>query len=187
MESINNIKPGNAFIYKNQLYKLILSHHNKTGRGQAFVKAKIKNLRSGSITIVNFSSKEKIERAHILTINAQYLYYNGLSYVFINNENFEQIELKEEKILDEKKFLRESLEVQLMTFENEIVDLKLPEKVTYKISYTEDAVKGNTVSGGRQTKKATLENNLIIDVPIFIKKNSKIIVSTQTGKYVSKG
>ena len=186
MESISNIKPGNAFIYKKELYKLISSHHNKTGRGQAFIKAKIKNLRTGSIIINNFSSREKIERAHISTINSQYLYYDGSSYIFINNENYEQISISEEKISEEKKFLSESLDVQLIIFNDEIVDIKLPEKIVYKVIYTEDAVKGNTVSGGRQTKKATLENDLIVDVPIFIKINSKVIISTQTGKYVSK-
>ena len=113
-----------------------------------------------------------------------YLYNSGTGYVFMDNETYEQIEVPEEKLEEVKKFLKENLEVQLDFYEGDIIGITLPEKVEYEIIETSDAVKGNTTNNAQ--KDATLDNGLVVRVPLFINQGERIIVTTEDGKYSSR-
>ena len=114
----------------------------------------------------------------------QYLYNAGDTYYFMDMETYEQVELNEETIKDEIKYLKENLEVELVYFGAELIGLNLPEKIEYKVTYTTDAVKGNTSSSAQ--KDAELENGLTVKVPLFINENDIIVISSKDGKYVSR-
>ena len=114
----------------------------------------------------------------------QFLYSTGTTYSFMNMETYEQVELDETSIANEVKFLKEGLEVYITFFESEMLGIELPEKIDYKITNTEPAVKGNTATNA--TKDAIIETGLLVRVPLFINEGEEIIVSTKDGKYVSR-
>ncbi len=113
-----------------------------------------------------------------------YLYNSGTGYVFMDNETYEQTEITEDKLVEEKKFLKENMEVQIDFYQGEIIGVTLPEKVEYVVAETTEAVKGNTTNNAQ--KDATLENGYVVKVPLFINQGEKIIVSTLDGKYSSR-
>ena len=184
MFNINDIKNGITFLFEDQIYTVMEFQHVKPGKGAAFVKAKLKNLRTGSITEKTFNTSIKLEKAMINKQNMQYLYASGTSYNFMNMETYEQIELSDDSLGDDAKFLKENLIVSITTYEGEILGIGLPDKIELAVTHTEPAVKGNTSSGA--TKDATLETGVTIRVPLFIEENDVIIISTKDGKYVSK-
>ena len=184
MFNINDIKNGMTFVLDGQIYQVLEFLHVKPGKGPAFIRTKIKNLRTGATIEKTFNTNIKLEKAIIDKQNAQYLYNSGDVYNFMNMETYEQVELPKEQIKDEIKYLKENLEVELVYFETELIGLNLPEKIDYKVVFAPDAVKGNTSSGAQ--KDAELENGLTIKVPLFINTGDEIIVSTKDGKYVSR-
>ena len=113
-----------------------------------------------------------------------YLYNSGTGYVFMDNETYEQTEISEDKLVEEKKFLLENMEVQIAFYQGEIIGITLPEKVEYTVTETTEAVKGTTTNNAQ--KDATLENGLVVKVPLFITEGERIIVSTEDGKYSSR-
>ena len=186
IKSVSDIKPGNVFIYKNELYILVSSQHNKTGRARAFVKAKIKNLEKGSTTIVNFSSKEKLESVFIEKAKIQYLYNDNENAFFMLLSDYSNISINIKNIEWELNFLESVSEYEGVFHESKLLKINLPAKVKLKVVLTKDAVRGNTVSSGRVTKKSTLETGYTLSTPIFIKNNDYILVSTKDGEYVSR-
>jgi len=179
--NINDIKNGMTVIIDGKLCSIIEFQHVKPGKGSPFVKIKLKNLRTGTITQETFNTNIKIEKAHVEKQNCQYLYNDGTNYIFMNNKTFEQLEIDENILGKDVKYLKEGLEIQINTYEGEIVGITLPEKISYKITASEPAVKGNTTSGAM--KDATLENGLTIKVPIFIEEGEEVIVSTEDSSY----
>lgn len=184
MIDINDIKNGMTVIVDGNLYQIVEFLHVKPGKGSAFMKTKLKNLRTQTTLEKTFNTNIKIEKANISKKTMQYLYNAGDVYYFMDMETYEQVELNEETIKDEVKFLKENLEVELVYFESELIGLNLPEKIDYKVTYTTDAVKGNTSSSAQ--KDAELENGLTIKVPLFINEGDEIVVSSRDGKYVSR-
>lgn len=184
MINVNDFKTGVTISYEGNLYQVLEFQHVKPGKGAAIVKAKLKNLRTGSIAEYSFNAGIKIPTAHVSKQKMQYLYSTGTTYSFMNMETYEQVELDEEQIEDEKKYLKENLEVLISFFENEMLGIELPEKVDYKITSTEPAIKGNTATSA--TKDAIIETGLLVKVPLFIDEGEEIIVSTKDGKYVSR-
>ena len=158
MVNANDIKNGMTILFEDNIYVVLEFSHVKPGKGAAFVKAKLKNLRTGSIVEKTFNSSIKLERAMIQKVDMQYLYGSGDSYNFMNMETYEQIEIPASHLGDDAKFL--------------------------KIIKTEPAVKGNTTNNA--TKEATIETGLIIKVPLFIEEGENVLVSTSDGKYVSR-
>ena len=144
----------------------------------------MKNLRTGSIVEKTFNAGVKVETAHIDKKTMQFLYAMGDTYYFMSMADFEQIELDKSVIGDDAKYLKENLEVEITFFEGEMLGMNLPDKVVMKVTKTEDAVKGNTSSGAM--KNAELETGMTIQVPLFIKQDEDILVSTKDGKYVSR-
>ena len=184
MIDINDIKNGMTVIVEGNLYQIVDFLHVKPGKGAAFMKTKLKNLRTGGTIEKTFNTNIKIEKANISKKTTQYLYNTSDMYYFMDMNTYEQVELSEKQIENEKKYLKENLEVELVYFESELIGLNLPEKVEYKVTYTTDAVKGNTSTNA--LKDATLENGLEVKVPLFICEGDVVVISTKDGKYVSR-
>ncbi len=184
MVNANDIKNGMTILFEDNIYVVLEFSHVKPGKGAAFVKAKLKNLRTGSIVEKTFNSSIKLERAMIQKIDMQYLYNSGESYNFMNMETYEQIEIPVSRLGDDAKFLKENLSVNITFYEGEVLGIILPDKIEYTITKTEPAVKGNTTNNA--TKEATIETGLVIKVPLFIEEGENVVVSTSDGKYVSR-
>lgn len=184
MINVNDFKTNITISYDGNIYQVLEFQHVKPGKGAAIVKAKLKNLRTGSIAEYSFGAGTKVPTAHISKQQMQYLYKTGTTYSFMNMETYEQIDLDESQIQNEVKFLKEGLEIYITFYESEMLGLELPEKISYTITATEPAIKGNTATNA--TKDATIETGLLVRVPLFIDEGEEIIVSTKDGKYVSR-
>ena len=184
MINVNDIKNGMTILFEDNIYTVLEFSHVKPGKGAAFVQAKLKNLRTGSIVEKRFNSGVKLEKAMVEMKNMQFLYANGDIYNFMNMETYEQIELDKNQIGEDVDFLKEDLMVDVTFFQGELLGLILPEKVEVKVTQTEPAVKGNTTNNAM--KDAILETGLKVKVPLFVEQGEMIIVSTKDGKYVSR-
>jgi len=184
MISVNDFKNGMTIEFEGNIYVVMDSQHVKPGKGAAIVKATLKNLRTGSITINTFNSTEKVPQARIEKREMQYLYEMNDIYYFMNMESYEQLELNKDSIGEDIKFLKENLMVYISSYEGEVLGISLPDKIDYVVTATEPAVKGNTTSSAM--KDATLENGMIIKVPLFIEEGESILVTTKDGKYSSR-
>lgn len=184
MINVNDIKNGITFVLDDDIYQVLEFSHVKPGKGAAFVKMKIRNLRTGSTTEKSFNSGTKLEKAMIEKRPMQFLYASGDSYNFMNMESYEQIELTKDQLGDDINYLKEGLNVDLSFYKGELLGVMLPDKVELEVTHTEPAVKGNTTNNA--TKDATLETGLVVRVPLFVEQGEKIIVSTSTGKYDSR-
>lgn len=184
MINVNDLKNGMTIKYDGNVYQVIEFQHVKPGKGGAFVRTKLKNLKTGSTQEITFNAGIKIEKAIVEKRELSYLYNDGNNYIFMDNSSYEQLELPESKVSEEKDFLKENMNVEVMNYEGEVIGLSLPEKVSYKIIKTENAVKGNTTSGA--LKDATIETGYTLKVPLFIGEGEEIIVTTRDGKYSSR-
>ena len=184
MVNVNDIKNGMTIEVDGNIYTILEFQHVKPGKGAAFVKMKLKNLRTGSIIEQTFNSSTKVGKAMIEKKTMQYLYNNGGNYVFMDMGDYSQIELPLSQIKDESKFLTENSEVSIMYYNSEMLGVNLPEKVELQVVKTEPGIKGNTATTA--TKEAELNTGLIIRVPLFIDEGDIVIVSTSDGKYVSR-
>lgn len=184
MFNVNDIKNGMTLLFEGNIYTVMEFSHVKPGKGAAFVQAKLKNLRTGSIIEKRFNSGVKLEKAMIEKVSMQFLYATGDVYNFMNMETYEQTELTKEQLGNDVNYLTEGLDVLLSFYEGELLGVILPEKVTLEVTETEPAVKGNTTNNA--TKDATLETGLTVRVPLFIEQGEKIVVYTTDGKYSSR-
>lgn len=184
MINVNDFKTGMTIKFEGNLYTIIEFQHVKPGKGAAFVRTKMKDLRSGSTIEHTFNSATKVELARIEKKPMQFLYKSGTDYVFMNMNDYSQVELNETKLGSDTKYLTENLDVDIMFYEGEMLGLILPDKITMEVVKTEPGVKGNTTSTA--TKDATLETGYQIRIPLFINEGEKVIVSTKDGKYVSR-
>lgn len=184
MININDIKNGMTLIVDGNICQIVEFMHVKPGKGPAFVRIKLKNLRTGSTTEQTFNTNIKFEKANINKTSMQFLYENGGKYNFMDMETYEQIELDKDSLGDDAKFLKEGINVDISFYGSEVLGLSLPDKIEYVVETTEPAVKGNTATNA--TKEAVLENGLSIKVPLFINEGETVIVSTKDGKYDSR-
>lgn len=184
MFNINDIKNGMTFYLEGNIYQVLEFLHVKPGKGPAFVRTKLKNLRTGATIEKTFNTNIKLEKALIEKTEMQYLYSTGDSFNFMNMETYEQIDLALEQIGDDAKYLKEGINVYITFYKGEMLGIELPEKIEYKVARTEPAVKGNTTNNAQ--KEAELENGLVVKVPLFIEENENIIISTKDGKYDSR-
>ena len=176
MINVNDFKSGQTINYDGNLYMVLEFNHVKPGKGAA--------LRTGSIAEYTFNAGIKVPTAHVEKQKMQFLYSDGDTYSFMNMETYEQVELNKKQIENEVKYLKEGLEVIIIFFEGEMLGIDLPEKIDYKITKTEPAIKGNTATNA--TKDAIVETGMLVKVPLFIEEGEEIIVSTKDGKYVSR-
>lgn len=182
--NINDIKNGMTIIMDGNLCQILEFQHVKPGKGPAFVRIKLKNLRTGSIVEDTYNTNLKVEKAHIDRVGMTYLYSAGDNYVFMNNETYEQVEIPSKTLEDQIKYLKENLDIQIEYYDGEIIGITLPEKIEYEVVETTEAVKGNTTNNAM--KDATIETGYTVKVPLFIAQGEKIIISTKDGKYSSR-
>lgn len=182
--NINDIKNGMTLILEGKLVTIVDFQHVKPGKGPAFVRIKYRDLRTGSTIEDTFNTNLKLEKAHVEKMQMQFLYKENDNYVFMNTNDYSQMEVSLSIIGDDAKFLKEGLVIEIQMYEGEILGIVLPEKIDYKVTETTDAVKGNTTNNAM--KDATIESGYTIKVPMFISEGETIIVSTKDGKYVSR-
>ena len=154
------------------------------GKGSAFYRTKLKNVKTGAIFDFTFKSGEKIEEALLQTKEFQYLYQQGEEYFFMNPRTYEQVSLSKDILGNFKNFVKEGDLYQIYTLEGQPLSLRAPQKVTLKVIEAENAVKGNTVSGA--TKPVKVETGYELQVPLFIKEGDLIVINTETGEYVNR-
>ncbi len=184
MISVNDFRTGLTIIVDGQLYRVLDFQHVKPGKGAAFVRSKLRNLRNGSVNEKTFRAGEKVEKAQIDNRKMQYLYAQGDEHVFMDLESYEQTELASSAIEYELKFLKENMEVHIQSYQGEMLGVELPNTVQLEVTETEPGIKGDTASGG--TKPATLETGLIVQVPFFVNQGDVFIINTDEGSYVSR-
>ncbi len=184
MINVNDFKNGMTIKVEGNIYTIIEFQHVKPGKGAAFVRTKLKNLRTGSTIEYTFNSGVKCETARIERKPMQFLYESGELYTFMNMQDYSQVELAKSVIGDDVKYLKENQDLDITFYEGEVLGLSLPDKIELKVVQTEPGVKGNTTSSAQ--KDATLETGYEIKVPLFINEGESVIVSTKDGKYVSR-
>jgi elongation factor P len=184
MISVNDFKTGLTIEVDGGLWRVIDFQHVKPGKGAAFVRSKLRNLRTGAIQEKTFRAGEKVAKAQIDNRKMQYLYASGDQHVFMDNESYDQIELPASSIEYELKFLKENMEVHIMLFQGESLGIELPNSVELEVTETEPGIKGDTASGG--TKPATVETGLVVQVPFFVNQGDRLIINTTDGSYVSR-
>jgi elongation factor P len=186
MVIVNDLKPGMNFEHEGNIYQVLNIDHNKTAMRQMIIKIKVKNLRSGVINEISFTGGDKVETAHVERKVMQYLYDDGTSLVFMDNETYDQIEIPKERLEWEMKFMKPNDNVSISIYEKnedefEILGVILPDKVELQITECEQAVKGDTATSA--TKNAVVETGLEIKVPLFIQNGEMVIINTATGEY----
>lgn len=166
------------------IYQIIDFQHVKPGKGAAFVRTKIKNLKTGAIRENTYNPSEKFPKAHIETKEMQYLYSDGELYHFMDNETYEQIALNYDQVEDAIKFLKENDVATMKFYEGKPFQVDAPNFVELVVTHTEPGLKGDTSSGA--TKPAEVETGASVTVPLFININDKIKIDTRTGEYLSR-
>ena len=156
----------------------------KPGKGQAFIRTRLKNMITGNVMDKTYRSGDKLEEAKIDERQMVFLYTHGDRYTFMDNQTYEQIEMLEDQVRDATKFLTENMNLEVLFFNNRPIGLSLPNFVELQISETEPAVKGDTVSGA--TKPAKLSTGHVLNVPLFLNTEERIVVDTRTGEYVER-
>lgn len=184
MIDVNDLRKGVTFEFDGNLYKVLEYSHHKPGRGNATIRIKARNLRTGTTLEKTFSSGDRVPDARLDYHNAQYLYNDGEIYYFMDIENFEQYPIRQEILGESSGFLKEEMEVKLTFYGTEALDVELPTTVDLKIIHSEVSVRGDTATG--VTKSVTLETGINVQVPNFVEEGAVIRVDTRTGSYVTR-
>lgn len=179
--SITSLKKGTLFQYEGVPYRVVDYSQKVMGRGGSIVNVRIKSLLDGKVLAKTFKGNDQVDSADVTNQTVQYLYSDGSNFFFMNNESFEQFEVPANLVDDSAGYMKEGDSVQLQFFNGNPISVELPKNVPLKVTYTENAVKGDTSSS--ITKDATLETGITIKVPAFIKTDDVISVDTTTGAY----
>lgn len=184
MIDVNDLRKGVTFTLDGQLYRVLEYSHNKPGRGNATIRTRLYNLRTGVITDKTFQSGDRVQDIRLETRVAQYLYRDGDLYYFMDNTTFEQTPINASSLGDHVNYLRENMDVKLTFYEDQPLDVELPASVDLKVVESEPGVRGDTATGA--TKLATTETGLKVQVPLFVNVGDTIRVNTETGQYVTR-
>ena len=177
-------KNGMAIIYDGKTWVIVEFQHVKPGKGGAFVRTKLKELKSGRVVDITFRAGEKLEDVRLEQKNLQYLYSDGDAYHFMDAESYEQLELSREFVGEAAKWLKENETATVQIAGGEMIGVEAPMFVDLEITETDPGFKGDTVQGG--TKPATLETGAVVQVPMFINSGDKIRVDTRDGRYITR-
>lgn len=177
----SKLRTGVAILLEGQPYQVVTYMLRPNSRGAAKMVTKLKNLLTGSTVEKTFGSGDVLDDADIAKARAQYLYNDGTNYIFMDNDTYEQFEFSSEKIGDDKDFLVDNMEVNVMKFNDNPINIELPPTITLEIVQTDPGVRGDTATGG--TKPATLETGVVVAVPLFVNQGEKIVVNTLTREY----
>ena len=184
MISLNDLKTGLTIEVDGNIFRVIEFQHVKPGKGAAFVRTKLKNLRNGNTAEKTFRGGEKVAKAQIDNHKMQYLYESAGSHVFMDMNTYEQIELPGDVIEEELKYLLENSECNIIMYGSETLGVDLPNTVELTVAETEPGIRGDTSSGG--SKPAVMETGLVVQVPFFVNAEDRLIINTGDGSYVSR-
>ncbi|MDV3202383.1 MAG: elongation factor P [Candidatus Phytoplasma stylosanthis] len=187
MINTNDFKTGQTIKLNNNVYQIIEFLHVKPGKGAAFVRSKLKNLENGYIIEHVFNAGIKIEKALVIKLKLQFSYVINDSYFFLNTEDFELFEIPKNKLENIIKYLKENMLIEVIFDDKKrILGVSLDDKISLKVTKTDNLTTTNTNRKSTSYKEATLETGLVIKVPLFIKEGEKIIINTETGLYISR-
>lgn len=184
MISVNDLRTGLTLELDGEVWSVVEFLHVKPGKGAAFVRTKLKNVRTGAVSERTFRAGERVARARIETKQMQYLYSAGDEYHFMDTETFEQIGLRASTLEGAVNYLKENMVIGIQFYEGEAIGVDLPTAVELEVTETEPGFKGDTATGG--TKPATLETGLVVQVPLFIEQGDILKIDTRTGEYLSR-
>jgi elongation factor P len=184
MIDVNNLRKGVTFSLDSNLYKVLDYSHHKPGRGNATIRIKALDLRSGAIIERTFQSGDRVQDVRLDYHNVQYIYNDGEFFHFMDLETYEQPAISKDVIGDLANYLTENMEAKLTFFEGEPLDIELPTSVDLKVTQADVAVRGDTATG--VTKRVTTENGLVVQVPNFVQEGDTIRVDTRTGSYITR-
>jgi elongation factor P len=182
--SSNDFRSGVVVELDGDLYAIVHSQHVKRGRGSAYVRARIRNLKTGAITERTFNAGEKVPRAFLEHRDMQYLYHDGDQYIFMDQETYEQVTIDAGLLGDSTLFLKDNTVVTMAYYDGKPIGVELPNSVDLVVTDTPPGVKGDTASGS--SKPATLETGAVVQVPFFVEVGSLVRVDTRTGEYLER-
>ena len=185
MIDVNQLRRGTCFLQGDDLLKVLEYEHRKPGRGKATIKVNVRNMRTGSNTLMTFTSGDRVEDVRLEKRQVQYLYDDGDNYVFMDSTTYDQSFVPHEVFGDDRYYLRENMELELLTYEEtEVLDFILPKSVEFDVVESENAVAGDTATGA--SKEIITETGLKVRTPLFIKEGDRIKVNTETGEYITR-
>ena len=184
MVTAGDFKNGITIEYEHGVYQILEIQHVKPGKGAAFVRTKLKDIKNGGVVETTFRPTEKFPQAHIDRRDMQYLYNDGDLYYFMDTETYDQISLPKEDIGDSPKFVKENEMVKICSHNGDVFAVEPPLFVELEVTDTEPGLKGNTATGA--TKPATLETGAEIQVPLFVNTGDKLQIDTRTGEYLKR-
>ena len=182
MISSSDFRTGLTLEIDNAVWQIVDFQHVKPGKGAAFVRTKIKNVKTGAVVERTFNPNEKLPKAHLENRAMQFLYENDGMYTFMDNETYDQTELTKEQLGDALKFLKENMDISLQTFKGSIIGVDLPNSVELEVVECDPGVRGDTATGA--TKMAKLETGYSVRVPLFINQGDVLRIDTRTGNYI---
>lgn len=184
MIDANELRKGTTFILDGELFQVLEYQHYKPGRGNAIIRTKIRNMRTGAIIPRNFLDGHRFEEAAVERVTAQYLYNDGEQYYFMDSQTYDQAHVSAAVLGDRAGFLKDGMEVALTLFENEVLDIDLPTTVELEVVESEMAVAGDTATGASKT--VLCDTGLKVQVPLFVQVGDTIRVDTRNGEYVTR-
>jgi elongation factor P len=184
MISSNDFHTGLTIELDGDIYTVVEFQHVKPGKGSAFVRSRLKNIRSGAIVEKTFRAGEKVPRAMIERKEMECLYNTGEEYIFMDTASYEQISLGRQQVEDNIKYIKENLRLQVLFYKEEVIGVELPHFVELKVAETDPGFKGDTAAGG--SKPAKLETGLVVQVPFFINEGDMLKIDTRNGTYIER-
>lgn len=182
--STADFRTGLTIEAEGEIFSIIEFQHVKPGKGGAFVRTKLRNLRSGAVIDKTFRAGERMEQAMILRRTMQFLYRTNDEYVFMDAETFDQSTLAADVVGESAKYLKPDVEASVVTYEGELLGVEIPQTMDLSVEKTDPGLRGDTATGG--SKPATLETGAVVNVPLFINEGDVIRVDTRTGEYVQR-
>jgi len=180
----NDLKNGITLELDNGLFQVVEFQHVKPGKGGAFVRTKLRNLKSGNMLERTFNAGIRVEQAILERSDMQFLYKDGDDYVFMDTESYEQMSVRPAALGDAADYMIESMMAQIAIYQGDIVSVEIPASVELEITETEPGLQGDRSTGGR--KPATLQTGKVVQVPLFINIGDKVKVDTRTGEYMTR-
>jgi elongation factor P len=184
MVSVSDLRTGLTIEIDNDVYSVVEFQHVKPGKGAAFVRTKLKNVKTGGVVEKTFNAGEKVPKAHVDRREMQYLYNDGLSYTFMDNANYEQMELSKEQLGDTLKWIKENMSIHILLYQGKSIGIEPPTFVELEVVETAPGIKGDTASGG--TKPAKVETGAVVNVPFFVNVGDKLQIDTRNGSYLKR-
>ncbi|MBZ0280812.1 MAG: elongation factor P [Anaerolineae bacterium] len=184
MIDVNQLRRGASFTVDNQIYKVLNYQHIKPGRGNATIRVKVRDLRSGTTTDMTFNSGTAVQDIEVDRRRAQFLYDDGQFLTFMDMETYEQPQIRKELFGDDLLYLKENMELRLSSYEGEYIDYELPQSADYQVTEAEPAVAGDTATAA--FKKVKLETGLVVQTPLFVVIGDTIRVNTEDGSYITR-